>query len=199
MATKTRNPLTDQERAARRQADREFAEQAVHALRTSAGWQAWLTARGTFHRYSLRNSLLLAMQLPDATLVAGFRRWLSLGYCVRKGEKALRIWQPVPPTKKQIKAWSAAGANPDERPRTHFKLGPVFDRSQVQACPPLQSRHRLICRSTPSTATSSPPPGPPSSNWPARSGRPSPCSLVRPPTAATTCRPRRSRSTPTGR
>jgi len=53
MATKTRKWLTDKERAARRQAEREFAKQAVHALRTSADWQAWLSARGTFHRYSV--------------------------------------------------------------------------------------------------------------------------------------------------
>jgi hypothetical protein len=32
------------------------------------------------------------MQKPDATRVAGFKAWLALGYCVRRGEKALRIF-----------------------------------------------------------------------------------------------------------
>jgi N-terminal domain of anti-restriction factor ArdC len=41
---------------------------------------------------SLANQLLIAMQKPEATRVAGFRAWLKLGYCVRKGESALRIW-----------------------------------------------------------------------------------------------------------
>lgn len=135
MSKTTRRNLTDEERAERRAQDREFAERAVEALRSSEGWQRWLNARGTFHRYSLRNSILIAMQCPQAKLVAGFRRWLSLGYCVRKGEKAIHIWQPVPPSKQALAAWRKAGSDPDDKPRTHFKLGPVFDRSQVDALP----------------------------------------------------------------
>jgi antirestriction protein ArdC len=131
-----RRSLTSEQRAERRQRDREFAERAVAALRTSAGWQAWLTTRGTFHRYSLSNSCLLAMQMPEATLVAGFRRWLALGYCVRKGEKALRIWQPVPPSKRQLAEWRAGGSLEAEKPRVRFTLGAVFDRSQVAPLDP---------------------------------------------------------------
>jgi antirestriction protein ArdC len=128
-------PLTEDERARRRQADREQAAKAVEALRSTTGWQAWLATRRHFHRYSLANQLLIAMQCPDATRVASFRAWLNLGYCVRKGSHALRIWVPMPPTKRAIEAWEAAGADPADRPRTHFKLGPVFDRSQVEALP----------------------------------------------------------------
>jgi len=40
--------------------------------------------------------MLVALQAPGATYVAGFRAWLGLGYCVRKGERALRILAPVP-------------------------------------------------------------------------------------------------------
>lgn len=76
------------------------------------------------------------MQCPEATRVAGFRAWLKLGYCVRKGEKAIRIWVPIAPSKAKLAAWKEAGADPDSKPRTHFKLGPVFDRSQVQELPP---------------------------------------------------------------
>jgi hypothetical protein len=84
--------LTEAEREQRRAADRAFIQQAVDALRSSEGWQRWLTTRRHFHNYSLRNQLLLAMQKPDATRVAGFKAWLALGYCVRRGEKALRIF-----------------------------------------------------------------------------------------------------------
>jgi N-terminal domain of anti-restriction factor ArdC len=87
-----RTPLTDAEREQRRAADRAFVQQAVEQLRSSDGWQRWLTTRRHFHTYSLRNQLLLAMQKPDATRVAGFKAWLALGYCVRRGEKALRIF-----------------------------------------------------------------------------------------------------------
>jgi hypothetical protein len=80
---------------------------------------------------------LIAAAMPEATRVAGFKAWLKLGYCVRRGERAvIRIWMPVPPTKKQIATWEAAGADPDERPRTRFRLGPVWDRSQVEPLPP---------------------------------------------------------------
>jgi hypothetical protein len=82
----TRTSLTDAERAERRRVDRAFARQAVEQLRSSEGWQRWLASRRRFHAYSLANQLLIAMQKPDATHVAGFRAWLRLGYCVRKGE-----------------------------------------------------------------------------------------------------------------
>lgn len=61
---------------------------------------------------------------------------LKLGYCVRKGEGALRIWCPCPPSAKQLKEWHDAGADPRKRPRTRFRLGPVFDRRQVTELPP---------------------------------------------------------------
>lgn len=128
--------LTDAERQQRRQADREKARQAVEALTSSDGWQRWLSCRRHFHTYSLANQLLIAHQCPQATRVAGFRTWLKLGYCVRRGETALRIWVPIPPTKRQLEQWQRDGARPQDKPRTHFKLGPVFDRSQIAPLPP---------------------------------------------------------------
>jgi antirestriction protein ArdC len=60
-----------------------------------------------------------------------------LGYCVRKGETSrIRVWAPCPPSKKKLAAWRAAGANPDDRPRTHFRLEAVFSAAQVQPLPP---------------------------------------------------------------
>jgi hypothetical protein len=132
----TRTALSDGERAARRRVDREFARRAVEQLRSTDGWRRWLATRRHFHRYSLANQLLIAMQRPDATRVAGFRAWLRLGYCVRKGQRAIRIWVPIPPSRKQLAEWEAGGADPTRRPRTSFRLGPVFDRSQVSELPP---------------------------------------------------------------
>jgi hypothetical protein len=70
---------------------------------------------------------LIAMQKPDAMRVAGFKAWLALGYCVRRGEKALRIFAPCPPSKAKLEAWRDAGADPAEKPRTFFHLTAVFD------------------------------------------------------------------------
>ena len=131
-----RRQLTDDERAARREADRQKALEAVEALKTSEGWQRWLSLRRHFHRYSLANQLLIALQMPHATRVAGFRAWLKLGYAVRRGERAIKIWVPVPPSKKKLDEWRARGGDPADRPRTWFRLGPVFDRSQVEPLPP---------------------------------------------------------------
>lgn len=136
MATKTR-PLTDEQRRARRDADRQRTRDAVAALRASHGWQQWLSLRRHFRTYSLTNQLVIAAAMPAATRVAGFRAWLKLGYCVRRGESAvIRIWMPIPPSKKQLEAWRAAGADPEDKPRMRYKLGPVWDRCQVDPLPP---------------------------------------------------------------
>lgn len=120
------------ERQARREADRERAAAAVEALNSSEGWRAWLRTRSKFHKYSFVNQLLIAMQRPDATYVTGFRTWLDLGYAASTG---LWIWMPVPPKRKAIEEWKDAGADPDKKPRTRFRMGPVFDRSQVDPLP----------------------------------------------------------------
>ena len=134
--TRTRKPLTDDERAEQRAAERALVQAAVEQLRSSEGWTAWLQVRRRFHAYSLRNQLLIALQCPHATRVAGFRAWLALGYCVRRGEKALRIFAPCPPSKAKLEAWRKAGADPTDKPRTFFRLAAVFDRSQVDELPP---------------------------------------------------------------
>ena len=133
---KSHKPLSEQERTERRRADREFARKAVEQLRSSEGWQRWLATRRHFHCYSLTNQLLIAMQRPDATRVAGFRAWLRLGYCVQRGERAIRIWVPIKPSRKQLERWEQTGSDPAERPRPCFRLGPVFDREQVGPLPP---------------------------------------------------------------
>jgi antirestriction protein ArdC len=141
----------DSERAERRAAEREQMRRAVEALRTSEGWQRWLKVRSHFHGYSFHNQLLIAMQCPGATRVAGFRKWLELGYAVRKGEKAIRIWAPCPPSKKQVARWREAGADPRDEPHTFFRLVPVIDASQVAPLPdypggpvPLEPPHEPI-------------------------------------------------------
>jgi antirestriction protein ArdC len=152
VSTKTkRRPPTEEERAERRAAEREQMREAVEALRTSEGWQRWLKVRRHFHAYSFHNQLMIAMQCPEATRVAGFRKWLELGYTVQKGESAIRIWAPCPPSKKQVERWRKEGASPEKMPLTFFRLVPVFDASQVAPLPespgeptPLEPPHEPI-------------------------------------------------------
>ncbi|MHB8533144.1 MAG: ArdC-like ssDNA-binding domain-containing protein [Solirubrobacteraceae bacterium] len=132
----THTPLSTTERAERRAQDRELSRRAVTELRSSAGWQRWLSLRRRFRAYSPANQFLIAMQRPDATHVAGFRKWLSLGYAVKRGECAIKIWAPVPPSRKRLERWRSEGADPASEPTTYFKLVPVFDTGQVAPLPP---------------------------------------------------------------
>lgn len=126
---------TEEERAKKREDDRKLMAAAVRRLRKKEGWHLWLRARSRFHTYSLANQLLIAAQMPDATKVAGFRKWLDLGYAVRRGERAIYIWAPCPPSKPRLEKWRREGADPKARPRTFFRMVPVFDRSQVDPIP----------------------------------------------------------------
>jgi antirestriction protein ArdC len=138
MATKTgatRGSKSKARQEERRERDRKLAAEAVDQLKSSEGWQRWLHTRRHFHRYSLRNQILIAFQMPEATRVAGFKAWLKLGYAVRRGEHGILIWAPCRPSRRKIREWEATGADPKERPRTFFRLATVFDRSQVDALP----------------------------------------------------------------
>ena len=84
----------------------------------------YLAAMGRFHRYSWLNCALITFQKPDATHVAGFETWKSLGRHVRRGEKGIivRIPTPVKIDKDTEK----------EHTILRFKCGHVFDVSQTE-------------------------------------------------------------------
>jgi len=127
--------LSEAERTERRQADRDRLEQAAKALLTSDGWRRWVEVRGRngLARYSFGNQLLIAMQRPDATYVAGYRALLELNRCVRKGEKAIRILAPM--SIKHHEAEGSATAEQDDRTRMIFRAVPVFDVAQTEPLP----------------------------------------------------------------
>ena len=71
-------------------------EEGIRQLYDSDKYAAWLDVMSKFHNYSFRNCMLIAMQKPDATHVAGFKKWQSLERHVMKGEKGIRIIAPSP-------------------------------------------------------------------------------------------------------
>ncbi len=88
----------------------------------------YLAAIGRFHRYSLRNVMLIASQKPTATHVAGFHTWHKLGRFVKKGEKAILILAPI--------VWrtnESAEQNETDESSTAvgFRAAYVFDISQT--------------------------------------------------------------------
>jgi len=92
-----RRTVSEHGRAERRRAERERLECAARELLSSDGWARWVKVRSTngLAGYSFHNQLLTALQRPDATYVAGFRAFLQLNRCVRKGERAIRILAPM--------------------------------------------------------------------------------------------------------
>ena len=59
-------------------------EAAVTAIQDSESFRRWLDISARFHKYSLGNQLLIAMQRPDATYVAGYHTWPKLGRHVKR-------------------------------------------------------------------------------------------------------------------
>ncbi len=87
----------------------------VAALVQSQGWRAMLDTAAKFHNYSLGNLVLIALQAPQATRVAGFRSWQGLGRQVRKGERGIAILAPCtyrPKTADQAEPIAPAGPEP---------------------------------------------------------------------------------------
>jgi antirestriction protein ArdC len=88
----------------------------------------YLAAIGRFHRYSLRNVMLIASQKPMATHVAGFHTWHTLGRFVKKGEKGIVILAPIVRAKSQ----SVEQTETDESSTAvGFRTAYVFDISQT--------------------------------------------------------------------
>jgi antirestriction factor ArdC-like protein len=70
-------------------------QEGIASLTTSEAWTRWLDVQRKFHKYSFGNALLICLQRPDASLVAGYRGWPNLGRRVRSGEKGIAIMAPM--------------------------------------------------------------------------------------------------------
>lgn len=88
----------------------------------------YLDFTSRFHQYSVFNQLLIFFQKPDASLVAGFRKWKQLGYPVRKGERGIMIFAPVLVKRKEE---NEDGEETKVESLVGFKTVPVFDTSQL--------------------------------------------------------------------
>ena len=76
-------------------------ETGIKELFESDRYRQYLTTMSRFHKYSVNNTMLIYMQRPDATHVAGFNKWRDqFGRSVKKGEKGIKIIAPTPFKKK---------------------------------------------------------------------------------------------------
>ena len=72
-------------------------EEGLKELFESEKYKSYLSTMSKFHNYSFNNTLLIALQKPEATLVAGYQAWQkNFNRHVNKGEKGIRILAPAP-------------------------------------------------------------------------------------------------------
>ena len=121
-------------------------EQGISELFESDRYKEYLSVMSKFHNYSFNNTVLIAMQKPDASLIAGFNAWKNeFGRNVKKGEKGIRIIAPSPfKVRKQMEKIDPRTQRPvigrDGKPVTEekevtipaFKVVSVFDVSQTE-------------------------------------------------------------------
>lgn len=93
---------------------------------------AYLATLGRFHNYSFGNVMLIAMQKPDATQVAGFTTWKKMNRFVRKGEKGIGIIAPMVGRKNEDQKSHSGTDTEDGKQLWGFKVVHVFDVSQTE-------------------------------------------------------------------
>lgn len=127
----------------------ERLEQGVKDIFTSEMYTKYLLTMSKFHNYSFNNTLLIAMQRPDATLVAGYNAWKNkFNRYVKKGEKGIQIIAPAPVKEREEreKIDKDAGltvlnesGEPEievvERVIPRFRVTTVFDYAQTDGEP----------------------------------------------------------------
>ena len=121
-------------------------EQGISEIFESDRYKEYLSVMSKFHNYSFNNTLLIAMQKPDASRIAGFNAWKNeFERTVKKGEKGIKIIAPSPfKEKKEMEKIDPNTQRPvmgkDGKPVTEeqevtipaFKVVSVFDVSQTE-------------------------------------------------------------------
>lgn len=133
--------LTGKNNAERMKEITDKLEQGIKDLFNSERYKMYLSAMSKFHNYSFNNTLLIAMQRPNASLVAGFAKWRdNFKRTVKKGEKGIKILAPTPYTvKRQVEhidpATQQTVTQEQEITIPAFKPVTVFDISQTEGEP----------------------------------------------------------------
>jgi hypothetical protein len=129
------------------------------SITTGEQWAAWLRTAGRFHTYSWGNTMLIQLQRPEATKVAGYKTWTQVGRQVRRGETGITILAPVvrksapkePEATKSTIAQpeqASPGPNSDRLVRRVLAFLPVtvFDISQTDGAPLAQPPRPQLTR-----------------------------------------------------
>lgn len=115
-------------------------EEGIKKVTSQENFLRYLHVQSQMYHYSVNNLILIALQKPDATMVAGFQKWKSLGRHVKAGEKGIRILAPYTYSVKEKD--EATGEEKDTK-RVGFSTTTVFDLSQTDGKPIPQICHEL--------------------------------------------------------
>jgi len=122
----------------------------VDTIQRSENFHLFLTTMSKFHDYSIGNTILIMIQKPEATHVAGFNKWKDMGRWVKRGEKGIAIQAPMMPPRPECPKCGAripkgatycpkCGAPVEVEERVaevhYFKVVSVFDISQTEGKP----------------------------------------------------------------
>lgn len=129
MARRIKNTKSPEERRAEAEALQASIAEQVEQLRQSEAWTRFLDFAQVFHRYSVNNLLLILSQRPDATRVAGYRTWQSVGRQVTKGQRGIRIFGGRDVVTREED--ERTGEETEHRTRRFFPVS-VFDISQTE-------------------------------------------------------------------
>jgi len=111
---------------------KETLAKAVEELEQSDNWKKYLKANSKFHKYSFNNIMLILAQFEDATNVASYKTWTTMGRSVMKGQKGITIMTPRPYKKRDEAGNPIVDAAGNEVKRMSFGTGSVFDISQTE-------------------------------------------------------------------
>ena len=123
----------------------EKLERGFQQVQDSDEYRRYLNTVSRFHRYSISNTMLMWVQRPDATHVAGFRTWISLGRYVRKGQKGIRIFAPMKYRRALTVTHDETGQSEEEEiSQLRFRAVSVFDISQTEGADLVQPPVTLL-------------------------------------------------------
>ena len=122
----------------------ELLDSGVEKVLNGEQFKRYLAFSAKFHKYSASNCLLILVQRPNATRVAGYRKWQELGRQVRRGEEGLKILAPI------FRTVEDEEGGEKRRVLSFFKVVKVFDVSQTDPVPgagplPEKPRPKPLC------------------------------------------------------
>lgn len=150
------NETTETSRKEKLKALTERLEHGIQSVFESERYREYLSVMGRFHSYSMNNTILIMLQKPEASYVAGYKTWESLGRYVKKGEQGIQILVPCfykNKKKEEVEASDSdrkekgdAVSDADDKEKeavkeqqeilhTYFRPAAIFDISQTEGNP----------------------------------------------------------------